>query len=477
MWPPEREVYANRTLNLRSVQAIGYDMDYTLIHYRVDDWETESFEHARELLGSRGWPVDDLVFEPDEFLQGLVIDVHLGNLVKATRFGYVIAARHGDHWLSFEEIRADYAGDFVDLDDRRWVFLNTMFSLSEAALFQQLVDRLDAGQAPGVYDYEDLHRAVRAAIDDSHAIGELKATIKADPERFVVRDPGVAQTLLDQRAAGKTLLLVTNSEWSYTNAMMSWYFEGLLPVDQVPDGSWRSLFDIVVVSASKPGFFEGRNQAFRVVDPDTGALMPHRGPYEVGEVYHGGTAAMVEETLGLAGDQILYVGDHLFGDVHASKATLRWRTALILSELEDEIAAAREFAESERELSDLMAEKSTLESELAQVRLDVVHGRAGRRRVDALVRKIRTIDERIGPLARTATLLGGSPWGPLMRSGSDKSLFARQVERSADIYTSRVSNLGHRTPFAYLRAARTTLPHDIEHDIGHGLERATAPDT
>jgi hypothetical protein len=47
-----------------------------------------------------------------------------------------------------------------------------------------------------------------------------------------------------------------------------------------------------------------------------------------------------------------------------------------------------------------------------------------------------------------------------MRAGNDKSLFARQVERYADVYMSRVSNLGHQTPFAYLRAARGSLPHD-----------------
>jgi hypothetical protein len=47
-----------------------------------------------------------------------------------------------------------------------------------------------------------------------------------------------------------------------------------------------------------------------------------------------------------------------------------------------------------------------------------------------------------------------------MRAGNDKSLFARQVERHADIYTSRVSNLLIETPYAYLRAARGSLPHD-----------------
>ena len=30
-----RGVFCNRTLNLRSIRAIGYDMDYTLVHYHV----------------------------------------------------------------------------------------------------------------------------------------------------------------------------------------------------------------------------------------------------------------------------------------------------------------------------------------------------------------------------------------------------------------------------------------------------------
>ena len=47
-----------------------------------------------------------------------------------------------------------------------------------------------------------------------------------------------------------------------------------------------------------------------------------------------------------------------------------------------------------------------------------------------------------------------------MRAGADKSLFARQVERYADVYTSRVSNLRYETPYGYLRAARGSLPHD-----------------
>jgi hypothetical protein len=70
------------------------------------------------------------------------------------------------------------------------------------------------------------------------------------------------------------------------------------------------------------------------------------------------------------------------------------------------------------------------------------------------------LDERIMPLAKRSGEILNPRWGPLMRAGNDKSHLARQVERYADIYTSRVSNLLAETPFAYLRAARGSLPHD-----------------
>ncbi len=39
---------------------------------------------------------------------------------------------------------------------------------------------------------------------------------------------------------------------------------------------------------------------------------------------------------------------------------------------------------------------------------------------------------------------------------------AGKIERYADVYTSRVSNLLHLTPFGYLRAPRGNLPHDAQ---------------
>jgi hypothetical protein len=70
------------------------------------------------------------------------------------------------------------------------------------------------------------------------------------------------------------------------------------------------------------------------------------------------------------------------------------------------------------------------------------------------------LDLAIAPLAARAADVSNPHWGPLMRAGNDKSYLAREMERYADIYLSRVSNFLAYTPFAYLRSPRGTLPHD-----------------
>ena len=72
----------------------------------------------------------------------------------------------------------------------------------------------------------------------------------------------------------------------------------------------------------------------------------------------------------------------------------------------------------------------------------------------------RAIAPDLAPLAKEAAELSNRTWGLLTRAGNDKSHLARQIERSADVYTSRVSNFLHATPFVYLRSPRGSLPHD-----------------
>lgn len=465
--PATRRVYANRTLNLRAIKAIGCDMDYTLIHYRHELWERRAYEHVLQRMGEDGWPVSGLRFDPEFATRGLILDLELGNLVKASRFGYVTRACHGTHMLTHEAQRTAYARVLIDLSEPRWVFLNTLFSLSEACLYAQLVERFDAGEIQRVRSYRQLYEVVRTSVNTAHMEGALKAEIMRDPERFVMRDEELPLTLLDWKHAGKAVVLITNSEWLYTRAMMGYAFDPLLPRGK----TWRDLFELVVVDARKPSFFTDAYPLLELVD-EQGLLRPCTGKLRRGGVYYGGNARLLEDFLGLSGEEILYIGDHVYADVHVTKDVLRWRTALVVRELEQEIEEAERFAHDQARLDQLMHKKSELEQRYSRLRLSLQRIDAGyapaeqsdagsaRAQIAAVRAELEQLDGTVSELARRASELGNHRWGPLLRAGNDKSRMARQLERYADIYTSRVANLAHYTPYAYLRPPTGYLPHD-----------------
>lgn len=462
-----QRIYCNRTLNLRGMEAVGFDMDYTLVNYHTDWWEGTAFNYVKERFIAHGWPVSEISYRPELCTIGLIIDGHLGNVVKTSHFGHVRLASHGTRMLSPEEVRTIYGHVPIDLSDKRWRAVDTLFSLSETSWYMQLVDLIDVEPLSGISGYLELHKVIRDTLDATHMEGRLKGEIVSRPEPFVEIDERLPLTLLDLKNAEKKLILITNSEWSYTASMMSYVFDAHLPKGQ----TWRDLFHLILVQARKPSFFSERAPALKLVD-ERGYFEPILGKLKPENVYIGGNARLVEESLGLNGEQILYFGDHIFADVYASKDLLRWRTALVVRELETELEASDRFRPEQTQLAQLMKEKEHLEHLYCQHRLSLQrisrhYGPQGhipfeqlKSEIKALRGKLAELDERISPLARRSSQLQNERWGLLMRAGNEKSQLARQIERYADIYTSRVSNLLRYSPYAYLRATRGSVPHD-----------------
>lgn len=470
-----RGIFCSRTLNLRSISAIGYDMDYTLVHYNVMAWEGRAYDYGMANLRSMGFPVDGLEFDPDLVIRGLVMDKERGNLVKADRFGYVKRAMHGTKMLSTRAVSEIYGRELVDLrNEGRWEFLNTLFSVSEAVMYMQMVDRLDEGAVPaelGPLDYKGLCKAVSKALFRAHVEGRLKNEIMAEPERFVEPDPELPLALLDQKEAGKRLLLITNSDYHYTDKMMHHAFNKFLPNDM----GWRDLFDMVIVSARKPEFFQMSHPLYEVVTSD-GLMRPCFRACS-GGLYSGGSAQMVEKSLDIHGDEILYVGDHIFTDVSQSKVHLRWRTALICRELEDEFNALIHSQGHKEALIKLIQQKEVVGDLFNQLRLALQRRTKGRpaqtlaatnmddqeltETMQKLLIVMQRLDQKIAPMLEADGELFNKRWGYLSRAGLwDKSHLTRQIEKYADIYTSRVSNFLHYTPFMYFRSQEQTLAHD-----------------
>ena len=477
---PQRAVYCSRTLNMRAIQAIGYDMDYTLVHYDVDQWEGRAYQYGMQSLNELGVPVEGLRFDSNLVIRGLILDTDLGNIVKADRFGIVKRAMHGTRMLSPAEVRNSYGREIVSLrNESRWVFLNTLFSVSEAVMFAQLVERLDDGVIPQqvcAASYSALYRLVSKALFLAHVEGKLKAEIVQDPARFIQLDPELAQALLDQRAAGKSLLLITNSDLQYTEAVMSYAHDPYLP-----DGmKWRDMFDYVIINARKPDFFKGTQGLYEVVTPD--GLMRPAFSLRRGGIYCGGSARLVEQALEMSGDDILYVGDHIYSDAARRFLNLSWRTCLIIRELEEEIEAFAAGREHRAALQEALEKKDLVGDAFNNLRLGRQRSLVGAQAISAhvdvpkvkasdeqrvnealaqLLAVMERLDDQIGPAIERDGADFNSRWGYLSRAGvNDRSQLLRQIEKYADIYTSRVSNFLRYSPFVYFRSPTQSMAHD-----------------
>ena len=157
--------------------------------------------------------------------------------------------------------------------------------------------------------------------------------MKADLARFIVRDPELGPALHKLRSAGKKLFLLTNSHLDYTEAVMRHVLDGVLP--EYP--SWRNYFDAVITASGKPGFFSSGSAPFLELDAAGAPLSGEVRALERGRIYAGGNRSDLERLLGAGGDRVLYVGDHIYGDILRSKKSSQWRTCLVIEELEREI--------------------------------------------------------------------------------------------------------------------------------------------
>src|SRR5690606_36173019 len=146
------------------------------------------------------------------------------------------------------------------------------------------------------------------------------------------RDPALADTLHRFRSAGKRIYLLTNSEPHYTEAVMRFLFEGA----HTAYPSWRDYFDLVITSAKKPKFF-GSEEPFLEVDDQMQIASEPATQLRRGGMYVGGNFQELSRLAGLVGDDVLYVGDHIYGDILRSKRSTSWRTAMVIPELEREL--------------------------------------------------------------------------------------------------------------------------------------------
>ena len=445
-------------------------MDYTLAIYRQAEMDRLSIDATVSKLVERGYS-DELLsmrYRTDFPIRGLLIDRKLGNVLKMDRYRYVKTAYHGFRKLSREERRHEYHTRRLRPGTGRYHWVDTLYSLSEVAVYAAVVDHVDTHG--GSVDYGQLFSDIRECADLSHQDGSILDPVLQDLPRYVERDPELGVLFHKLRSAGKRVFLLTNSGPDYTDAMMSYLVGDAL--EEYP--SWRNYFDYVFAASKKPGFFTGKAP---FIDLETRAET--RSP-ERGRVYTGGNIAAFEMALGYAGDEVLYGGDHIFGDVLRAKKESTCRTAMIIQEMDDELRVHREHAVSFELTAALEQMRAAVQDQLREqqarlkrVERKLVEPESGskkasweakrvlhRRSIDRLRAQLKDLDAERQVLDDALDQAFHPFWGSVFKAGTEVSSFGNQVEQYAGIYTSRATNLAQYSPMHYFQSPRHRMPHE-----------------
>ena len=451
-------VFVNRILNMKKIKYIGLDMDHTLIRYHTERFETLVYTFiVDQLIAQKQYPdtIKQLVFHFKDAIRGLVVDSKNGNILKLSRYGAIRQSYHGTALIDFTEQKKFYRSTYVDLGDPNYMAIDTSFSIAFCVLYSQLVDLKDA--SPHLFpSYNIMALDVLGAVDQVHADGRLKKQISEHLDHYVIRDKSIVDALKRCIQHGKKVFILTNSEYYYTNLLLNHAINPFLDANE----TWQDLFRFVITLANKPRFFYD-NLKFLRVNPDNGTMTNTLGNIQPG-VYQGGNAKKFTDDLQLNGDEILYIGDHIYGDILRLKKDCNWRTALVVEELGDEIAAQKKARTFEQSIMQNMAMKTDLEQEHIDLQTKSIEEKTNQYAdaLNALQANISSLDLIIANLLHEQQLLFNPKWERMFRAGAEESYFAYQVDRFACIYMEKLSDLLALSPLTYFRANRRLLAHD-----------------
>ena len=183
---------------------------------------------------------------------------------------------------------------------------------------------------------------------------------------------------------------------------------------------------------------------------------------EIGNVFQGGNWQHLHKMMGIkSGDEVLYVGDHLYSDVLRSKRTLGWRSLFIMPELEDEMRVFAQTLPIRRKIEYLRRLREELSRNAEEIRRRQDNDDPS---VQKLLQEMddddMTIKATLAPLVDQWHRSFHPLWGAMFNAGYQDSRFSFFVQNYSCLYTSRATNLGLVSTQKSFRTVMETVPND-----------------
>lgn len=463
------QIFCARSLEFGAVEAVGFDMDHTLAVY-TNEFNKLAFESAIKLLISYGYPeeISSFEFNENHYVRGLKLDIARGYIYKPDRYGTVRQAFHGLQKLSQEEIDQAFpvnGGNQVGETAK----LDCFFNFVDFSLYAQLVEFTKKHKDKLEKSYEQLYVDMRKAVHSSHNDGSIKKEVAKDPAKYIARDDALVSTLQHLRKeCHKRLFLLTNSDWEYANVVMNY-----LTKDSGVQ-KWNELFQIVITDANKPQFFHDLPETMELplkrVNPSTGEATALPGqPFNMstqtlkqGNTFCGGNYEYLQNLLELRpGDEVLYVGDHIWADILRPKKAVGWRTCLILPEIEKD-REFPDFGEQWTMLRELQAfvEQANASLTRPEPNVDAAAHQEMKRETFKLCRDLHVqVTHMMYEMLDKYHKSFSDVWGSPFKASEVDSWFAKQITDHACLYTDKVTRFGTLLPMSHLTTMAQLMPH------------------
>lgn len=458
---PFNSVFVNRTLNMRQIQAIGFDMDHTLVQYNIPYFENTTHQILiQKLINEKKYPsvIAHFKFNMDKITRGLVIDTQKGNVLKVSRYRSIRTVYHGETQIEHKDLQRIYPTKYIHfgIDHPHFSFVESHYSLALTLLYMQIVELKK--KHPSIPDYSQIFSDIYSVISDIHNHSLVKCKVMENPGKYLKINPSITRQLENLIQHGKRLFLLTNSSIDYCSFLMNHTISPFLK----KHSSWQDIFEYVITSADKPHFFHKKKEFNQISTPNfkiiKKSFIPDKG------VHQFGYAKGLTQALHLKDNEILYIGDQVYTDVVLLKQKCGWRTALVIEELAKEQQIRKTQQPLYEEINQLMKQKIPIETQINQLVSDQIENNHKKHefKIINLLKKTEKLDRKLGNKITTINQSYNLFWGELLRTGMEESLFASQAERFSCIYMSRILDFLSLSPRTYYRSKKRLFPHEMQ---------------
>jgi hypothetical protein len=165
-------------LRLHECDFVGFDLDHTLVRYRLDTLSQLIHDCVvRFLVEHKGYPpaLEQLPCDGSFFAKGLLFDAASGNFLRLRASGEIFAASHGTRALPVADAQRQYSQAHLQAvvadmllhgrKHKQYFYFSTFFDMPAALIAAHLVDLQDAAAQAGTGPVADFTGIVRDLLE------------------------------------------------------------------------------------------------------------------------------------------------------------------------------------------------------------------------------------------------------------------------------------------------------------------------